>query len=588
MQKLFLFILFGFSALASAQPLPPETQRLIDVGKLWVTVQYFHPYLAYRKDIDWDQALVNALPEIRTAANPEGYAAAVNGMLTTLHDPLTHAVVLPPNANPFLQDVKLREEEGKAAYQRSRMHHGLAPSGATRSRFYYSGFVIKPSPGLIETATVPLGANTFASVRLSEPVKNGDQIDLLPPSDHPYKNSSYPSVEYRILAAYRIWGAIHYFFAYKDLMDEDWDKLFADYLPKMVAAKDALDYHLTVAELISYLSDSHATVQSSELQKYFGESFIGLRLRLIQKKPVITEVLDEEAKKAGVKVGDIVLKVDGESMGERIKREANYRSASTPQRLGYSLMQRILNGPEGSTAALTIADADGRTREVSLKRDIAYLTPLSSERTGNTVGLMPNNIGYADLTQLHATEVDEMFEKFRDAKAIIFDMRGYPHGTLWTIASRLTEKTSIPAAIITGPIALHPDLPQFETETSTASYFEMQTISPSNQWKYKGKTVMLIDERTFSQGEHTGLFLQAANRTEFIGTPSAGTDGDTSDFVIPGGITISFSGHDVRYPNGGALQRLGLQPAVTITPTIKGIRAGRDEVLEGALQYLSK
>ncbi|MBV9938492.1 MAG: hypothetical protein JO150_08315, partial [Acidobacteriaceae bacterium] len=79
-----------------------------------------------------------------------------------------------------------------------------------------------------------------------------------------------------------------------------------------------------------------------------------------------------------------------------------------------------------------------------------------------------------------------------------------------------------------------------------------------------------------------------ANRTESIGTPSAGADGDPSSFDVPGGITITFSGHDIRHPNGGALQRLGLQPAVTVTPTVGGIRAGRDEVLEAALQYLSK
>jgi hypothetical protein len=88
--------------------------------------------------------------------------------------------------------------------------------------------------------------------------------------------------------------------------------------------------------------------------------------------------------------------------------------------------------------------------------------------------------------------------------------------------------------------------------------------------------------------ERTGLFLEAVNRTESIGTPSAGADGDPSSFVIPGGITIGFSGHDIRRANGGAFQRLGLQPTVTITPTVKGIYAGRDEVLEGALKYLSK
>ena len=57
---------------------------------------------------------------------------------------------------------------------------------------------------------------------------------------------------------------------------------------------------------------------------------------------------------------------------------------------------------------------------------------------------------------------------------------------------------------------------------------------------------------------------------------------------VPGGVTISFSSHDVRQVNGGKLQRLGLQPAVSISPTIKGIRDGRDEVLDKALEYLGK
>ena len=98
---------------------------------------------------------------------------------------------------------------------------------------------------------------------------------------------------------------------------------------------------------------------------------------------------------------------------------------------------------------------------------------------------------------------------------------------------------------------------------------------------------MLIDESTMSQAEHTGLFFEAANKTEFIGSPSAGANGDVSSFTVPGGMIISFSGHDVRHANGGQLQRLGLQPAITVEPTVNGIRAGRDEVLERALEYLT-
>ena len=98
---------------------------------------------------------------------------------------------------------------------------------------------------------------------------------------------------------------------------------------------------------------------------------------------------------------------------------------------------------------------------------------------------------------------------------------------------------------------------------------------------------MLIDESTIGPAEHTGLFFEAANKTKFIGSPSAGANGEVSSFVIPGGITIWFSGQDVRHANGGQLQRLGLQPEVTVASTVEGIRAGRDEILEAAIQYLS-
>jgi C-terminal processing protease CtpA/Prc len=97
---------------------------------------------------------------------------------------------------------------------------------------------------------------------------------------------------------------------------------------------------------------------------------------------------------------------------------------------------------------------------------------------------------------------------------------------------------------------------------------------------------MLVDERTVSQAEHTGLFLEAANGTTFIGSPTMGANGDVTVFALPGGLTMSFSGHDVRHADGRQLQRVGLEPQVVVTPTIAGIRAGRDEVLEAGARYV--
>jgi C-terminal processing protease CtpA/Prc len=98
--------------------------------------------------------------------------------------------------------------------------------------------------------------------------------------------------------------------------------------------------------------------------------------------------------------------------------------------------------------------------------------------------------------------------------------------------------------------------------------------------------VILIDERAQSQAEHTGLFFEAANGTKFIGSPTAGANGDVTDLSVPGGIFVHFSGQGVWHADGRQLQRVGLHPDIEVRPTLAGIRAGKDEVLESAIEYL--
>jgi C-terminal processing protease CtpA/Prc len=73
----------------------------------------------------------------------------------------------------------------------------------------------------------------------------------------------------------------------------------------------------------------------------------------------------------------------------------------------------------------------------------------------------------------------------------------------------------------------------------------------------------------------------------FIGSPTNGANCDVTDLVLPGGIYVGFSGHDVRHADGRQLQRVGIQPYVRVGPTPRGIREGRDEVLEAAVNHLA-
>jgi hypothetical protein len=467
--------------------------RLVAVAKLWAAVKFFHPYLAYRDDIDWDDALIRAIPKVNAARNGVEYSAAVEGMLNEIGDPVTRvlnvAVARPTNSSssverqptfrknadgvlvvamtnyPDFEDfVRTREklaalkkelpaaraivfdlrpavtpsdaEQGWASYgisgsglagvlttvsvdmpgERRRMHVGYAPQDGTTSGDYSSGFYlqgrqpIKPElgsrdipvvfllgpqaalpemalglqasgrgaivmegsfseDGAVSTQTIELPDGIRAQIRLGELVYgdgtggfepsltvpssgvNGEQnpafqaaIQLAkmskfsPPSraklaeraaplrDKTYDDMPYPPAEYRVLAAFRIWAVINYFFPYKEFIGEDWNETLRQFIPRMEGAKDALDYNLTVAEMVTHIHDSHGSVKSPVLQAYFGDASVPIRVRMIEALPMITGFTNAEAaKNAGFEIGDVILKVDGED-GDRSRDIQSRRS----------------------------------------------------------------------------------------------------------------------------------------------------------------------------------------------------------------------------------------------------------------------
>jgi C-terminal processing protease CtpA/Prc len=102
---------------------------------------------------------------------------------------------------------------------------------------------------------------------------------------------------------------------------------------------------------------------------------------------------------------------------------------------------------------------------------------------------------------------------------------------------------------------------------------------------YAGKVIVLIDDRAISQAEHSCLFFEQAARVTFIGTHTHGSNGDVTAIRLPGGWRMWFTGQAVRHADGRQLQQVGIQPTIVAEPTIAGVRAGKDEVLDRAIQF---
>lgn len=397
-------------------------------------------------------------------------------------------------------------------------------------------------------------------------------------ADNAYADLTAPPLEHRLLALYRVWNVIGNFYPYLHLIG-DWDAVLPAFVPRFEAATTADAYATALLELSTRVPDGHSFVYGhpSLAKVLSGEGFLDVEVRWIEQRAVVTRVGAPAATAAGLAVGDVVTAVDGEPMATRVARLLKLTSASTEATRYRNVMRYAMGGPVGE-ARFTIADAKGATRELRIARAAAWTPP--TPPAGLPYRLIGADLGYVVLEDLTVAQVDAMFDAFKDTKGIVFDMRGYPQGTAWSIAPRLNTRKATVAAMF------HRRFVDPSGSAAGATLEFLQGLPPTTTPLYQGKTVMLIDDRTQSQAEHTGLFFEAANGTKFVGTPSAGANGDVTTMILPGGVTWMFSGHDVRHADGRQLQRLGLQPDVRVAPTLAGIRAGKDEVLDRAIKLL--
>jgi C-terminal processing protease CtpA/Prc len=413
---------------------------------------------------------------------------------------------------------------------------------------------------------------------------------LLGQQDNPFPQMSFPTEEYRLLALFRFWSVINYFFPYKHLTDKPWSTVLTDFIPRFLENKSALNYEMTVAEMVARMQDSHGFVRGlRNLDQHLGLFAPPLRLASAGGKLAVIALLDETAAQAaGVKLGDVILAIDGEPVAQCLAALAKFRALSTPQSAYAYIYPTVLRGAKDSKVKLRVEGTDGSVREVELARTVP---------TGNVSGMLqrktpiyqvlPNGYGYIDLARLPLADAQKAMDAMLNTPGLIFDMRGYPNGTAWAIAPQLSDKKNITAALFRRPLQVATGLGAEDFGGSAPDYAFEQKIPPNNGAVYKGKVVMLINEFAISQSEHTCLFFESATDVTFIGSPTNGANGDVTNLVLPGGIYVSFTGHDVRHADGRQLQRVGIQPHIRVEPTAKGISEGRDEVLEAAVKHLN-
>jgi len=99
---------------------------------------------------------------------------------------------------------------------------------------------------------------------------------------------------------------------------------------------------------------------------------------------------------------------------------------------------------------------------------------------------------------------------------------------------------------------------------------------------------LVTDGSAISYAESCMGIVEHYKLGEIVGGPTAGTNGNINPFTLPGGYTVIWTGMKVLKHDGSRHHGVGIQPTVPVARTIAGVRAGRDEVLERAIEVVSR
>src|SRR5690606_30366395 len=282
---------------------------------------------------------------------------------------------------------------------------------------------------------------------------------------------------------------------------------------------------------------------------------------------------------SGLKIGDVITKINGKPVELIVKEKSKYYPASNEASRLRDMAMDLLRSNSGEIEIGFLSDSPKeQAMMLSLfPKDSLKIYTWYKNSDAKSYKMLDGNIGYVTLQNIKAIDVPAIREYFINTKGIIIDIRNYPSSFVPFSLGTYFVSTLTPFVKFTTGNIDNPGEFAFGEELSL----------PEHGNTYLGKVVVLVNELTQSQAEYTAMAFRAGENTTIMGSTTAGADGNVSTIYLPGGLRTMISGIGVYYPNGGETQRLGIVPDLEVKPTIEGIRSGRDELLESAIEFIA-
>lgn len=380
---------------------------------------------------------------------------------------------------------------------------------------------------------------------------------------------------YRMLFLFRFWNVIEYFSPNRNLTDTPWGEIPEKYIPLFIPGQTPGNPNQ--AMLLRELCDSHSALVRYNM---FGYNTVPAEVRNAEDRVFV--IADGPLRK-----GDEILSIDGRGWKSTHDGLARFEAASNAENRNYMTAMCMVCSHRDTAAVELVRDGRRLTERIAT-RSVMDWSPYITERMLDTanIRMVADGIGY--MTGVNYTKADgaRIMEKFRDTKALIVDLRCYPREfMIFDFIGRYFMPRTSPHVIWLAPTGALPGV-FHELQDSLFVNPDNPAVAENPDY-YKGRVIVLVDSSTQSQAEYTAMAFQATPRCTVVGTQTAGADGNISALVMPGGDFGYFSGLGVLYPDGTNTQRAGGRIDVPVYATVPGLQAGRDEILEKALEIIA-
>jgi C-terminal processing protease CtpA/Prc len=398
-------------------------------------------------------------------------------------------------------------------------------------------------------------------------------------------NSFFPSEDTRIWGIANHWNLVNYFWVYKNLMDADWDKVLYETIPAVWNAQNEIEYNIAVMKYIACTDDSHSYVYSTIIDSViFGRYVPNITLDMINDTVIVKKRRTDRTvlySDTVFKSGDIIYSINNIPIIKLYDSLQCFQSASNEKRRKKQTLSYTISSFQKYNKIIYSRNEQFDTVMLDFD-DYATFNRVQyrkvQEKENKITVQNKQGTGYIHIDELFEQNFKQNTNELKKYNEIIIDMRGYPNPKISMKISGLILEKSVRFNDYLYPYIYHP---------GKIKRVKGRILNGKNEFNEK-KIALLVDETTLSQAEFLTMILQTNENVTVIGSKTAGADGPVITIELPGKISVGLTSAGILYPDGTKTQRIGIIRDIEIKPTIEGIKAGKDEILEKAIEWLQQ